>query len=353
MFRSINAAIFGGVLCFSASIGWADGYPNIGRAATPSEINAWDIDVRPDFKGLPKGSGSVSRGQDVWESRCASCHGTFGESNEVFTPLIGGTTAEDIKSGRVAALANGKQPQKTTIMKVPTISTLWDYIHRAMPWTAPKSLSNDDVFAVVAYLLSLAEIVPDDFTLTDQNIAEVQSKMPNRNGMTTNHGMWDVLGKPDVKSVACMKDCKVDAIIRSSLPEAAQNAHGNLQQQNRTFGPVRGVDTAAKGKSASTKSEQPVPNEISSKADTGPAAQDLAKQRNCLACHGVQNRIVGPGFNEVAAKYKSDASALTKLLQKVKSGGSGNWGVIPMPPQANIPDDELQLIIKWVLSGAK
>src|SRR5262252_589804 len=70
-------------------------YEGVGRPATPAEIAAWDIDVRPDFKGLPPGSGSVQQGQKVWDAKCASCHGTFGESNEVFTPLVGGTTAED------------------------------------------------------------------------------------------------------------------------------------------------------------------------------------------------------------------------------------------------------------------
>src|SRR5438552_2411857 len=78
--------------------------PSVGRPATPAEIAAWDIDVRPDFKGLPPGSGSVAEGQKVWDAKCASCHGTFGESNEVFTPLVGGTTTQDVKTGRVAAL---------------------------------------------------------------------------------------------------------------------------------------------------------------------------------------------------------------------------------------------------------
>ena len=68
-------------------------YPGVGRAATPKELQAWDIDVRPDFKGLPKGAGSVAKGMDVWESKCASCHGIFGESNEVFSPLVGGSGA--------------------------------------------------------------------------------------------------------------------------------------------------------------------------------------------------------------------------------------------------------------------
>ena len=125
----------------------------IGRPATPKELAAWDIDVRPDFKGLPKGSGSVAQGMDVWEAKCASCHGVFGESNEVFTPLVGGTTKNDVKTGRVARLTDPGFPGRTTLMKVATVSTLWDYIHRAMPWNAPKTLSHDEVYAVLAYLL--------------------------------------------------------------------------------------------------------------------------------------------------------------------------------------------------------
>ena len=137
-------------------------YPGVGRDATPKEVAKWDIDVRPDFKGLPAGSGSVAKGQDVWEGKCAHCHGVFGESGEVFSPLIGGTTAEDIKNGRVANLNRSDYPGRTTIMKVATVSTLWDYINRAMPWTAPKSLSTEEVYAVTAFLLNLANVVPDN-----------------------------------------------------------------------------------------------------------------------------------------------------------------------------------------------
>ncbi len=167
-------------------------YMNMGRNATSAEVAAWDIDVRPDFKGLPKGSGSVAKGQDVWEQKCASCHGTFGESNEVFTPIAGGTTKDDVKTGRVASLTSEKQPQRTTLMKVATVSTLWDYIYRAMPWNAPRTLTPDETYALVAFILSLGEVVPDNFVLSDKNIAEVQSKMPNRNGMTQKHGLWTV-----------------------------------------------------------------------------------------------------------------------------------------------------------------
>jgi hypothetical protein len=201
--------------------------------------------VRPDFKGLPSGKGSVDQGIEVWEAKCASCHGSFGESNEVFTPLVGGTTKEDIETGRVGAYIRQDAPQRSTLMKVATVSTLWDYINRAMPWNAPKSLSPDEVYAVLAYLLHLGEIVPADFTLSDKNIAEVQQRMPNRNGMTTKHGMWDIKGKPDVKNVACMKNCTTQITMGSSLPDYARDAHGNLADQNRVIGAVRGQTTTA------------------------------------------------------------------------------------------------------------
>ena len=224
-------------------------YPGVGRPATVKEVAAWDIDVRPDFKGLPAGSGSVEKGQDIWEAKCAQCHGVFGESNEVFSPLVGGTTADDIKTGRVANLTRPDFPGRTTLMKVATVSTLWDYINRAMPWTSPKSLKPDEVYAVTAYLLNLAYVVPDNFVLSDKNIAEVQQRMPNRNGMTTQHNLWpgkELKGtaKPDTANVACMKDCIPEAKVASMLPDYARNAHGNLADQNRLVGQQHGADTS-------------------------------------------------------------------------------------------------------------
>ena len=225
-------------------------YPGIGRAATAKEVAAWDIDVRPDFKGLPAGAGSVAQGQEIWEAKCAACHGVFGEANNVFNPLIGGTTADDVKTGRVARLKDTAYPQRTTLMKLATLSTLWDYISRAMPWAQPKSLTPDEVYAVTAFMLNLGGVVPNNFTLSDKNIRDVQARMPNRNGMTTAHALWpgsELGGKTgaDIRAKACMTNCGGEPKVTSALPDFARNAHGNLAEQNRPVSPQRGVDTAS------------------------------------------------------------------------------------------------------------
>ena len=100
-FRGISGAFLASLIICSGSV-WAQTKPwhDLGRDATKAEVKAWDIDVRPDFKGLPKGAGSVALGEQVWEAQCASCHGSFGESNEVFTPIVGGTTKADIERHR-------------------------------------------------------------------------------------------------------------------------------------------------------------------------------------------------------------------------------------------------------------
>lgn len=327
-------------------------YPGIGRHATMAEVAAWDIDVRPDFKGLPKGSGSVQKGQEIWEAKCASCHGTFGESNEIFTPIAGGTTKEDVKTGRVASLKDMKQPQRTTLMKVPTVSTLWDYIYRAMPWNAPRSLTPDDTYALVAFILSLGEIVPDDFVLSNANIAEV--KMPNRNGMTTKHGFWSVNGKPDVNGSSCMKNCVQFVQIGSTLPDFARNAHNNIADQNRMYGPYRGADTTkpplAKLPGSSGEGLKHAADTQSS-AKKGPAA--LFQSENCAACHAPNAKLVGPSIADISKKYEGQSGAVEKLMAKVKAGGSGVWGSIPMPPQAQLSDEDRKTLVVWMLSGGK
>ena len=345
------ALLVAGLAAFAQA---AEKFPGIGRAATPKEVGAWDIDVRPDFKGLPPGSGSVVRGQDLWEARCATCHGFFGESNSVFNPLVGGTTADDIKTGRVATLKRTDYPGRTTLMKVPTVSTLWDYIHRAMPWDNPKSLQVDEVYAVTAFLLNLAHVVPEDFTLSDKNMAEVQNRMPNRNGMTTAHALWpgkdfkDSQARPDVQAKACMSGCGPEPAIRSRLPEHARNNHGNLREQNRTVGPQRGSDT--------TRPEGRLGDAAGPVKVVGPARAEgphaaaiaLTQKHACTACHNMSGKLVGPGFIDIGKKYPDK---LAYLQEKIQSGGSGVWDEIPMPPQT-LPAEDAKAIAAWLAAGA-
>ena len=349
-------------------------FPGIGREAKPAEIKAWDIDVRADFKGLPKGSGSVAKGADIWDGKCASCHGVFGESNQVFTPLVGGISAQDIAKGRVAGLIDGKQPYRTTLMKASQVSTLWDYINRAMPWNAPKSLSTDEVYAVTAYMLHMGEILPADFVMSDANIKEVQARMPNRNGKTDAHGLWSVKGTPDVRNTACMTGCG-SGKVTSSLPDYARDAHGNLVEQHRALGPYRGVDTtkppsavaipavlalASMSSLASTSaSTQNSPNAVVMKVSEAKPAdakridvKPLLSKYTCTACHGMNNTIVGPSFAEIAKKHQAKAGSVDYLAGKIKQGGQGAWGAIPMPAQA-LPVSDAKLIAQWLVHGGK
>jgi len=340
----------------AASSAQAQAYPGVGRPATAMEIAAWDIDVRPDFKGLPRGAGSVAKGMEVWEAKCASCHGIFGESNEFFAPIVGGTTQDDIKSGRVARLTDASFPGRTTLMKLSSVSTLWDYINRAMPWTQPKSLSTEEVYGVTAYILNLGGVLPDNFVLSDQNIAEVQKLLPNRNGKTTDHGLWPGAsmgtGKPDVRATACMKDCSGEARLASFLPDFARDAHGNLAEQNRPVGAQKGADTRRPAPAVAPNDAAAPTAKPASAGGSAAEALALMQKHSCVACHGMENKVVGPGFREITKKYAGRAERAAYIAAKIQSGGAGVWGNVPMPPQA-LSDTDAKLIAQWLADGMK
>lgn len=141
-----------------------------GRAPTPGEIAAWDVDVRADGKGLPQGHGSAADGAKIFADKCAACHGdTAKRSASPIEPLVGGA----------GTLATAK-PEKTVGSYWPYATTLFDYIHRAMPFDAPQSLSAAEVYALTAYLLSLNGIVGKDAVLDAKTLPNV--RLPNRNG---------------------------------------------------------------------------------------------------------------------------------------------------------------------------
>src|SRR3990172_379053 len=165
----------------------------IGQTATPEQVAGWDIDVRPDGQGAPPGQGSVKAGEKVYMDKCAACHGEFGES-----------------AGRWPQLAQGKgtlashDPVKTVGSYYAYLSTVFDYIRRAMPFGDAQSLSNDELYAVTAYVLNLNDIVDDNFVLSKDTWRQV--KMPNQGGFfddnreKTEKAFWN--SKP------CMKDCR-------------------------------------------------------------------------------------------------------------------------------------------------
>lgn len=165
----------------------------IGRVATPEQIAGWDIDIRPDGQGAPSGRGSVKDGEKVYMDKCAACHGEFGES-----------------AGRWPQLAQGKDtlashdPVKTVGSYFPYLSSVFDYIRRAMPFGDSESLTNDELYAVTAYVLNLNDIVDDKFVLSKETWGKV--KMPNQGGFLdddrekTEKVFWDP--KP------CMKNCR-------------------------------------------------------------------------------------------------------------------------------------------------
>ena len=301
--------------CVPAAAGAAALTYGFGSPATPAQIAGWDIDVRPDGTGLPPGRGSVAEGQAIYDAKCASCHGTFGESNS-FLQIAGG----------VGTLASD-QPIRTTGSKLNHATTLWDYINRAMPFNTPKTLTPDEVYALTAYVLNLSDILPADAVLDAQSLPAVQ--MPNRNGLTTAHGFMRRDGMPDTHNVACMKDCVAQVRLSSQMPEYARDQHGNLAEQTRLIGASATPASAPKG------------------------GLDLAKASACTACHGVSEKIVGPSFREVAAKYAGDGSAETRLVAKVKAGGAGSWGQVPMPAQSQMKDANVRALVQWILAGAR
>lgn len=168
------------------------GVLHLGREALPEEVAAWDIDIRPDGLGLPVGSGSVGDGGEIYDAQCAMCHGVFGEGEGRWPILAGGfdTLTDD-------------RPEKTIGSYWPYLSTVYDYVRRAMPFGNARSLSDDEVYSLTAYLLYLNDQVDEEFTLSSENFATIS--MPNVDNFIDDDRMeeeqYASTGEP------CMKDC--------------------------------------------------------------------------------------------------------------------------------------------------
>lgn len=284
----------------------------IGRAAHPDEIAAWDVDILPDGRGLPEGSGDVWTGEEVFGEHCASCHGDFAEGRGAWPVLAGGfDTLGDM------------DPVKTVGSYWPYLSTVWDYVHRSMPFGAAGTLTDDEVYAITAYILYSNDLVDDDFELSRDTFGDVA--MYNTEGFVVDdrpaveYTLWQ--GEP------CMENCK-DApaeITRRSTDVGVTPADDGsmvdspMEQQLATLG---GTEWGAERLAGSVfmgpggvMRDEPIEaaptQEASAQATatdaaTGPDPALVAKGevvfKKCSACHqvgeGAKNRS-GPVLNGV------------------------------------------------------
>ncbi len=307
MFRSVDGIRLGlqslglaVVLCTGATAALSadkTGYYGYGQSATAEQIAGWDIDVRPDGKGLPPGSGSVEDGEFLYEEKCAECHGSFGEGVGKFPVLAGGEGS-----------LRDDRPQKTVGSYWKYTSTLWDYIHRAMPFPQPESLSDDEVYATTAYVLYLNDLVEDDFVLTQSNLSSI--RLPNEGNFVADD-------RPDVKNKRCMKNCRKAADIKITseapayVPEPQQNSMQDTSLEN----------------------------------SVGKGVYD----QSCSICHS--NGVAGaPILNDVASWAPRIAQGIEVLVDHAVKGFEGGSGVMPAKGGfTQLSDEQVRSAVEYML----
>lgn len=282
MSKYLDAAALACALGLLAAPALAADKLGLGRPALPEEIAAWDVNVMPDGRGLPDGSGSVADGEELFSENCAVCHGDFGEGVGRWPQLAGG----------MGTLAD-KDPVKTVGSYWPHLSTVWDYVHRSMPFGNAQSLSADEVYAITAYILYSNDLVDDDFVLSKDTFPDVE--MPNADGFiiddreTAEAHFWN----PE----PCMQDCKdsVEITMRARVLDVTPD-----EPKAEDSAAVEATDTAEPG---------PEPEEVKVAAAAAPDPELVARGekvfKKCKACHqvgeGARNRT-GPVLNGVMGR---------------------------------------------------
>ena len=274
------AAGGGLIAAANAEAGGAGAVYGLGREALPQEIAAWDVDVMPDGTGLPEGSGSVRDGEMLFSQNCAVCHGEFAEGVGNWPPLSGG-------DGTLA----DEDPVKTIGSYWPYLSTVWDYVHRSMPYGAAQTLSDDEVYAITAYILYSNFLVESDFVLSDENFTEVE--MPNADGFIVDD-------RPETEYVEwrtepCMENCKdeVEITMRATIldvtPEDEAEAEATEEAAAEPVEAAAPADDGGEGM----------------QIDMALAEEGEGVFRQCRACHmvgeGAQNRV-GPQLNDIIGR---------------------------------------------------
>ncbi len=156
-----------GAVLLAATGAHADG-PQLGKRLSASDIAAWDISILPDGGNLPAGSGTSAQGAQIYAQKCIACHGEGGKGS-ISAALIGSAPLTSISGA-----------QKTIANFWPYPTTVFDFIRRAMPWQQPKSLTDDEVYALTAYVFALNKLIPADAVMNAETLPKVQ--MPNRDG---------------------------------------------------------------------------------------------------------------------------------------------------------------------------
>ncbi len=280
----------------------SDGTYGLGRTALDEEIAAWDVDVLPDGRGLPAGSGDVWTGEEVFVDRCASCHGEFAEGADNWPVLAGGfdTLADD-------------DPVKTVGSYWPHLSTAWDYISRSMPFGEAGTLTADETYAIVAYILYSNDLVDDDFELNNENFADFE--MYNMNGFVVD--VRPETEYPEWSNEPCMENCKAEAVVTmrsvflvETPPEGGSNSVMNDASADElpsftADGPSFIPTTVPKPQEEAAAT--PAVQETPEADDTAPLVAAGEKVfKKCKACHQVgegAKHSTGPALNGVIGAH--------------------------------------------------
>ncbi|MEX0694008.1 MAG: c-type cytochrome [Rhodospirillales bacterium] len=269
-------------------------FPGVGTVPTAEEIKSWDIDVRPDGQGAPEGHGTAGEGERVYLVKCASCHGEFGEGGGRYPVLIGG----------FGTLKN-MRPEKTIGSYWPYASTVFDYIKRAMPFGDAQSLSNDEVYALTAYLLFMNDVIAEDFAVTRDNIGKI--RMPNVANFIDDT-------RPDAQpdGPACMKNCKSEIKVL-----------GRARVLDVT--PETGAEEKPDSGDSSEQAPASKPTMKVAEAPAGDPAAGRTVFNKCKSCHvtdSARNRV-GPSLYGVFGRTAGSSSGFkySKDFQAVASKG--------------------------------
>lgn len=258
----------------------------LGRAATPEEIAAWDVNVAPDGTGLPEGAGDVQTGEALFLDYCAACHGDFAEGLDNWPQLAGG-------EGTLA----DEDPVKTVGSYWPYLSTAWDYVHRSMPYGNAQVLTADETYAIVAYILYSNFLVEDDFVLSRDNFLDVE--MPNADGFIIDdrRAVEAHFWNGDI----CMQDCK------DYTPRITRRASDLNVTPGQDLSARVAEENVAQEAAQEALAKERASEEQTIEAAPDPALIEAGARvfRKCQACHqvgeGARNRV-GPVLNGVIGR---------------------------------------------------